>query len=230
MGWKASTIIVHKPKQVENEELLKELGFKNLRITEKEPFEVAINPSENKVYVGTYKDNLLICAQDIPMKFFEDKETSIEKILNRLFPDSEICSIVLHSTVNLWGFSVTKNGQKIRARAGSSDDGTFYEFGEPLEEEQELLSKSTINKNGQRTYSFEGIDEEPMTEDQVGENFVFAICKRYFGKELDSAEDLLFETNLDGYLFGKVTAEENKKGQSKFTQPVTDGKPWWKFW
>jgi hypothetical protein len=230
MGWKASTIIINKPtREVDNEHLLKELGFGYLTRIEDEPFEVAINPDNHKVYIGTYKDNLLICAPDIPMHFFEGTESSTEKILNQQFPDSEICSIVLHSVVNLWGYSVTRNGKKIRARAGSSDDGTFVEFGEPLDEEKELLAKSTINQEGQRTYIFDDIDDEPMTEDQVGENFVFAICKRYFGEELDSADDLLFETTLKGYSYGKVKANENKKESNK-SQPGIEGKPWWKFW
>lgn len=141
MGWKASTIIINKPTHVDNLVLLKELGFNNLTKIEDEPFEVAINPDNNKVYIGSYKDNLLVCAPDIPMQFFEDDETITEKTLNRIFPNSEICSIVLHSAVNLWGYSVTKNGQKIRARAGSSDDGTFVEIGEPLDEEKRTFEQ-----------------------------------------------------------------------------------------
>jgi hypothetical protein len=120
MGWKASTIIIHKPTQIDHKQLLKDLGFENLIAIENEPFEVAINPDDHKVYIGSYLDNLLICAPDIPMYFFEAVEYPIEKILNQLFPGSEICSIVLHSGVNLWGYSVTKNGEKIRIRAGSS--------------------------------------------------------------------------------------------------------------
>lgn len=232
MGWKASTIIIHKPTQVDNLELLKELGFNNLTKIEDEPFEVAINPDDNRVYIGTYKDNLLVCAPDIPMQFFEDSETLTEKTLNRIFPNSEICSIVLHSTVNLWGYSVTKNGQKIRVRAGSADDGTFVELGQPLEEEKELLSKSKIDENGNRIYLFDDFPNEPFIEDQVGENFVFSICKRYFDKELDSADELLFETTLTGYKFGKVTQTTlNQKAENVDNEITIDKtKPWWKFW
>ncbi len=227
MGWKASTIIIHKPTQVDNEELLKELGFGNLTRIEDEPFEVAINPDDNKVYIGSYEDNLLVCAPDIPMQFFEDFETLTEKILKQTFPNSEICSIVLQSTVNLWGYSVTMNGQKIRARAGSSDDGTFVEFGEPLDEEKELLSKSRMDENGNRIYWLDDFPDEPFNEDQVGENFVFSICKRYFGVELDSADNLLFETILTGYKYKKVApTEKTKQEQHK----IDDKKPWWKFW
>jgi hypothetical protein len=41
MGWKASTIIINKPALVDNEILLKQLGFGSLTRIEDEPFEVA---------------------------------------------------------------------------------------------------------------------------------------------------------------------------------------------
>ena len=232
MGWKASTIIINKPTQVDNEDLLKTLGYDNLTKIEDEPFEVAINPDDNKVYIGIYKDNLLICAPDIPMQFFEDNETHTEKTLNQIFPNSEICSIVLHSAVNLWGYSITQNGQKIRARAGSADDGTFVEIGEPLEEEKELLSKSKLDDNGNRTYLLDDFPDEPFNEDQVGENFVFSICKRYFDEELDSADDLLFETTLTGYKFEKVKQRTSTQQTNKTNSidKIDNAKPWWKFW
>lgn len=229
MGWKASTIIINKPTQVDNETLLQELGLENLTRIEDEPFEVAINPDYNRVYIGTYKDNLLICVPDIPMQFFDDTETETEKTLNRIFPNSEICSIILHSVVNLWGYSVSKNGQKIRARTGSSDDGTFVELGEPLDEEKELLSKSKLDENGNRIYLLDEFPDEPFTEDRVGENFVFSICKRYFEEELDSADDLLFETTLTGYKYGKII-KVNKNINKQEQQQNDDQKPWWKFW
>lgn len=230
MGWKASVIIINKPTQVDNEKLLQELGFTSLTKIEDEPFEVAINPEKNKVYIGSYKDNLLICAPDLPLQFFEDKDAPTEKILSKTFPTSEICSIVLHSAVNLWGYSVTKNGQKLRTRAGSADDGTFLDLGEPLEEEKELLSKSTVDKNGNRVYLLEDFPNEPFEEDQVGENFVFKICKRYFDEELDRADDLLFETILSGYSFHKVPNEQKAIEQAHSNQAVRSNKPWWKFW
>lgn len=232
MGWKASTIIINNPTQVDKEELLKNLGFDNLTKIEDEPFEVAINPDDNKVYIGTYKDNLLICAPGIPMHFFEDNETQTEKTLSKIFPNSEICSIVLHSAVNLWGYAITRNGQKIRVRAGSADGGTFVEIGEPLEEEKELLSKSKLDDNGNRVYLLEDFPDEPFNEDQVGENFVFSICKRYFEEKLDSADDLLFETILTGYRFGQVvqitSTQKTNKGEK--IKDIEKTKPWWKFW
>jgi len=224
MGWKVSTIIVNPKSEIDKEKLLNKLGFFNLTKIEDQPFEVAINPDDGKVYIGTYKDNLLISAPDLPLTFFEDNLTVAEKVLTEYFPKSEVCSIVLHSSVNLWGYSVIKGGKKLRARAGSSDDGTFVELGEPLEQEKELLSKSTIDTNGNRSYLLEEFPDEPMTEDQVGENFVFEICSRYFGTQLDRADDLLFETVLIGYSYSKDSQTTVTKTQTNNNQ-----KPWWKF-
>jgi hypothetical protein len=228
MGWKIFAIIVHKPTSIDNESLLKELGYENLSKIDDEPFDVAIYPDKNKVYIGTYKENLIICESDLPMQFFEQAETKTEKALTKIFPTSEICSLVLHSVVNLWGYAVIQNEKKIRARAGSADDGTFLEQGEPLEEENEILSKSTIDKDGKRTYLFEDLDEEPMSEDQVGENFVFSISKRYFEEELDAADDRLFETILTGYSFSP--SKPIPAQSTTIVQEKKESKPWWKFW
>jgi hypothetical protein len=228
MGWKASFIIINKPSTFDKEKLIKEFGYQNLTKIKDEPFNAVINPDDNVVYIGTYNNNFLICAYDIPMDFFEDNLSPTEEILIRNFPTSEICSIILHSVVNLWGFAVIQNGKKVRAIAGSESDGTFIEMGEPLEEEKELLSKSTIDENGIRTYLLESIDDEPdepYPEDTVGEEFVFSICERYFGTRLDFIDDELFEMPLSGYSF---TSKSNKQSVSK--EPIKENKPWWKVW
>ncbi len=229
MGWKASMIIVSKPAPVDLRSLLGELGFSNLTKIEDEPVEVAINPRDNQVFIGSYKGNLLICALNFPMDFFYTYESHTEKILINTFPGCEICSIVLHSSINLWAYSITKNGQKIRVRAGRADEGTYIDLGEPLEEEKELLSRSTIDEDGARTYILEEFGGKPMSEDQVGENFVFAICKRYFGEELDQADELL-ETELTGYSFGQQPIPKPTVYKSRLEELSKQDKPWWKFW
>ena len=220
MGWKASMVIVHDTARAANEQLLHEIGFSKLTTAGDQVFENAMYPPSDTVYIGTYKDNLIICAPDIPMQFLEPAETHVEKKFKELFPDAEICAIALHSATNLWGYAIIKGGTKIRARAGSADDGTFLEVGTPLEEETELLSKSTRDSNGRRIYVLDAFPGEVFSEDQVGENFVFSICKRYFGEELDSADELLFDTKLVGYKYAGISLK-----------PVqNNAKPWWKFW
>jgi hypothetical protein len=223
MGWKASVIIVDKPNRGADEQLLVDLGFQNLSKIGEETFDSVINPDDNKVYIGTYKDNLLICVPELPMEFFNDSETAFERTVMHTFPTSEICAIILHSVVNLWGYAVIKEGKKIRARAGSAEDGIITEYGEPLEEEKELLSKSTIGDEGTRTYMLDGFPDDPFTDDQVGENFVFLICQRYLGEPLDTADDLLYDTKVQGYSFTKVKTKKLQGTES-------GSKSWWKFW
>lgn len=220
MGWKASMIIIHQPTKIGNEQLLEELGFKGLTKIKDEPFDDVLNPSAHKVFIGVHNNNLVICTVDIPLKLIEANDTPIERRFIELFPNSEICAIVLHSTVNLWGYSIIKNGQKIRARAGCADDGTYLEMGEPLAEEKELLSKSKLDSNGKRIYLFEDLPDEPLQEDQVGENFVFFICYKYLDEELDSAETSLHETILQGYRYRVITPDKT----------TANAAPWWKFW
>ncbi len=203
MGWKASMIIINPRVEVDMEKLLHDLGFKKLKKINDQPLDDAIYPNDDEVYIGIYEDNLLICASDLPMMFFDEHINEIEKIFLNRFPDSEVCSIVLQSTVNLWGYSILKNGNKFRTRAGSADDGTFIDVGEPLEQEKALFAKSTVDTRGNRMYKFEDLPGELLTEDQVGENFVFEICGRYFGESLDSADELLFDTVMTGYKFQK---------------------------
>jgi hypothetical protein len=59
-----------------------------------------------------------------------------------------------------------------------------------------------------------------LSEDQVGENFVFAICNRYLGETFESANEAFLETPLAAYKYDSVSIG----GQGVAT------KPWWKFW
>jgi len=227
MGWKASTLIIQNPNREANEQLLQDLGFNHLTKINDEPFDVVIDPRGNRVYLGTYQNNLIICIPDIPMCLIENTNTAYKEKLASIFPDSEICSIVLHSSVNLWGYAIIINGEIVRARAGSSEDGTFIEFGEQLEEEKGLLSKAKKDESGKRIYEFDDLPDEIFSEDQVGENFVFSICSRYFGEPLDSVDELLYDTIMAGYSYRNIIlpdADDRNKSQK------ANAKPWWKFW
>lgn len=214
MGWKISAIIIKNPIEIEPIQLVTKLGFKSIKETENQLFETAMYPDDNHIYIGKYNDNLILCEGELTFDFFDKRNSKIENCLFEIFPNSEICTVVLHSYNNLWGYSISINGIKKRIRFGSSEDGTIEDYGNPLDEELDLLSKSFLNEDGERVYTFDDSTDE-YSEDQVGENFVFAICKRYFGQELDVADDILFETQMTGFTFEKSTLKS---------------KPWWKFW
>ena len=222
MGWKTSMILINSDSEINKEELLTELGYPNLKTAEKETLEVACYPEVNRAYIGTYKGNTILCEQNLPLEFLTDSITEKEKIIEKYFPSSEICTLILQSTVNFWGYSITKDGEKIRAKGGEAEGGVFIDFGTPLKEEESLLSKSELTENG-RVFHLEEFPDEPFTEDQVGEDFVFDLSKRYLGERLDMADDLLFEKEIEGYTFddGMTRSEIYMSNKPK---------PWWKFW
>lgn len=199
MGWKLSSIIINPKTDIPGENLLEEIGFTNLKKIAEVPYDVAIYPDSDKAFIGTYKGNLIISVNNLPLEFFTNTLSALEEKLINLFPHSEICAVSLNSVINHWGYAIIKDGKKIRARTGNSDSGTTLDFGEPLTEEIELLSKSQLDENGNRMYYLEKKPAEAYFEDQVGENFVFEIFKRYTGTQLDHDDELLFETNFKGY-------------------------------
>jgi hypothetical protein len=76
-------------------------------------------------------------------------------------------------------------------------------------------------EDGQRMYYIDGPDNEPYTEDQMGEEFVFQLCARYLGETLDAVNDELFEMPMEGYSYKDMNAA---------CASVVHTRPWWKFW
>ncbi len=214
----ASFILINSAKDINEQDVLQQLGLHDLQYIGTTIGENAICPDDNTIFIGRYKGNWLICSEELPFTCLQKNVSPIEKVLASLFPDTEICALVLQSTINLWGYAVSKNHKKIRIRLGSSVHGTSLDDGNPLAEEIPLLSKSEIDTTGKRIYIFDEFPDEPLEEDQVGENFVFEVAKRYLGTPLDEAEDLLFETELRGYTYQRAT--KNKLLKNKLGRPL----------
>jgi hypothetical protein len=224
MGWKTASMIISNVTTVDAEKLLKALGIEQFEKIDDEPYDVAIYPKEQQVYIGIYHQNLVISSWNITDPSFNTEISKYEKVLIALFPASEICTLQLHSGVNQWGFAVIKNGEKIRVKCGDAEDGTTIDFGEPLQEESELLSKSKL-ENGKRIYYLD--DEAPYAEDQVGENFVAEMYKRYTGVNLFE-DDGIFEFNLEGFVMPKPVPKSKPAAAPTSTPGIK--KPWWKIW
>jgi hypothetical protein len=217
MGWKASFIIIETTTYSANEQLLTLLGFEGHTKIDKKPFGSILLPPSNTVYVGSYNNRILICDQDSSLQLIEKNESAFETRLKTLFPNSAICAVGLHSVVNFWGYSVIVNGQKIRARAGEADRGTYVDMGVPLPEEEALLRMETTDAEGNRVYKLPELPDELFTDDEIGESFVFAVCAKYLNEELDAADNKLMDTIFSGYRYSKIADEKASK-------------PWWKFW
>lgn len=207
------------------EGILRRIGFTGLEKIEDRTLDSAIYPETGEVFIGYYRGNLVITAQNLPL-YLVDKETSgIQGKIIEAFPEDEICAISLSGTINHWAFAVIDQGSKVRAKAGDMDNGTVLDIGQPLEEELELLLRSEINSRGEREYYLRD-GEAPLREDQVGENIIFRIVSRYTGEPLD-LDDGLFEAGLFGYRFQSLTgpqlAEMNFYGEWTGNYTYGDG-------
>lgn len=225
MGWKLSSVIINTTTDIGYKELLENLGYKNLEKIENKPYDAAMFPGKNEIYIGSYNNITIISGDDLPIDFFTDSLSNTEKRFISSFPNSEICAVSLQSVINHFGFALLKNGEKIRVKAGDGDLGTIIDIGQPLEQELELLSKSRINEKGQRLYYFDDNEDSPYKEDQVGENFIFEIFKLYTGKTLDANDDLL-DTEFEGYTFSKeVSHDEYFSGEWEGQYTYGNGYP-----
>ena len=209
MGWKMSMIVI-KSEQLKNEkELLESLGYGSLKKIDSQYMEEVLIPEEGEVYIGRYNGNIIICEQDLPFEIIEGTAIEEEIVLFKLFPNIEIASFILQSTINMWGYSLSKNGIKARIRLGSSESGTIIDYGDVLEEEKELFSNSSVNNDGERVFKFKDIPDDEFLDDQVGENFIFSLSTRFFGESIDNLDDLLYEIKFKGFRFKKSTKDKD---------------------
>lgn len=228
MGWKASMIIINSEQKFDKDEFFNSLGFYDLKKNDKQPFESVINPDDDKIYIGNYNGNTIMCLQHLTFEAIDSSLSRAEVILSNTFQDTDIVTFILHSVANLWGYSIVNNGKKVRVRAGDSEE-LIIERGEILEEEKELFSKSKLNDKGERVYIFDDMPDDEFSDDQVGENFVFDISTKYLGQSLDTCDEL-FETEFEGYTFSKSKPEKEIESNNISIQNQKTKNPWWKIW
>lgn len=141
------------------------------------------------LFIGAYKDKLVIANPNLTYSFFDAEPSDIEKRFVAAFPSCYIAALAENSTVGEFGFTIIEKGQRIRIKHGC--DGEIYtDIGEPLPEEQ-AISAGHI-------FDLEELDEmrEDMDEEEVQNMVAFEaswrapaeISKRYFGEIIDNLD------------------------------------------
>jgi hypothetical protein len=194
MGWKAFVILAsaepgyfgsqpsHDAQRADA--LRDKLGLSAYERTGESDFISALYPRSGALWIGAYPRGTIVCHMKLPSYFFDAparrtisgaaiKLPDFKAQLLDLYPKGQVLAIVLHSVVNLWGYSLYANGQLVRSVAGASDDGIFANVGEPLPEESRVLDMCSI----------ENVDEEGY-----GEDLVFDVATRFLGGRIDELE------------------------------------------
>lgn len=194
MGWKACAIFAsaepgyfgsapqHQPQRADA--LCHQLGFSGYARTVESDLVSALYPSSRTLSIGAYPQGTIVCERNLPGHFFDNQarqtiqgakvqRPDIKTQVLSLYPTGQVLAIVLHSVVNLWGYSLYAKGQLVRSAAGASDDGLFANTGKPLPEESRILDMCSIDN----------VDEEGY-----GEDLVFDVASRFLGGRIDALE------------------------------------------
>ena len=188
MGWKAFVVFAtdqppgyfggfppNDPQRAEHIRL--QLGLTDYETVGATTLEEGLNPAKGELFIAAPSGGIVLSHPDLFEALFVEEDSdelspapphveAFRTAVLGLYPKGQVLAIMLHSVVNLWGYSLFSEGRLIRCASGSADDGVIADFGEPLPEEQPLLAESELN-------------------DEIGEDLVFAVAARFLGKPLD---------------------------------------------
>ncbi len=201
MGWRAACIFVNenkntfltgnskpRPELVQN--VLNSIGLDDFESRDETTLDSCLYPDDHETWLGSFEGGHIIASQDLSNNLLRGGESKVVRGLSDIAPNGSILAITLHSGVNLFGYAYFENGVQLRARAGSADDGVFIDEGEPLPEEQKLFDLSEM-RDGERIFKIEDNGRVgEYTEDQMGEEFVFELCRRALGERFDGSDIL----------------------------------------
>jgi hypothetical protein len=198
-------IIVEKPvPDIGDEQLLAELGFPNCAAMGTDHLVNCMYPRDKSFGIGRYNGRLIITedyrfTEKLERAKVPDVLSAHEQTLTRLFPGSEVLSVACHSTSNYAMHSLVKDGVKLRYRRIDCD-GKGIVHGAPLAEEEPIYARSKVI-DGVRMFRGEEPDGPyEYTEDQLMEDFIFEVAKRYLGVRLDR-DDAVNDVELRRYRY-----------------------------
>lgn len=200
MGWKVFFLIAttRKPLALTDSEthdpalarrILSELPLTPHELVGPSTFESGCYPNDDQLFIGAYPGTVLIAHTALIDRCIESDWQPVLRAVQSVLPGADAAAFALHSVVNLYGYAVFRGMDRIRARYGADSEEHINE-GELLPEEIELYKQSEL-RDGERVFKmeFDGQSfEQPETN--MGEEFVFELTKRYFGKRLDQFEGL----------------------------------------
>ncbi|MDC7997702.1 hypothetical protein [Gilvibacter sediminis] len=200
MGWKIYTTFIKTKEKVEiNNAFVRSLGFLNFDLTEKTEF--IFGPKLGELFIGVYKDYLMIAHSTLSFEFEQESKTKTESKILSVFPDAEIINLHIG---HILSFCVFENGRKVRRK--SVGDEIFENTGELIEEElywknQQLINKEELDEITKQEYQIE-------LENRLTYETCFELTKRVFGKRFDELDTE--EYNHHGFKFVNKLMEIEK--------------------
>jgi hypothetical protein len=183
MSWKIYMIIICNANNINATEVPQKIGLTNLKVKK----EITLHQAqyESGVSVGKYGDKLFIVSESLIFGCLDTIPSEFEKKICNAFPDSEIAILTLNGTVDLYGYSIIKNGKRLRVKMGA-DLTTYIDYGDKLPEEIAIAKEKIFDDEVLKEIKESSADElRAITEQEIGIRTTFRLTKRYFGKQFD---------------------------------------------
>lgn len=193
MSWNKYCIVITNIGERDLDKLVRRIGYGRLTSPEEIEFKNAFdNQDDGEISFGIMNESFWILSPGQVYKFFAPEASMLEKNLIQCFPQSQILALEENSTVDSFGYSYLKNGQRVRVLNGA--DGEYeYEFGKPIPEETECyeeLLKELDEKARQEIIDNEG--EEGFKRYLLFESrwrVPSRLFKNVYGKSFEDAYD-----------------------------------------
>lgn len=131
MGFRLNPIFITNQSAVSNEELLDKVGLTNLMKGKTVGF-YDTNKEWDTVFLGTKGDCKILVDGDLCSGAFEE-DSPLLGLLN-----CEIAAIIWNDTTGNYGFCLMRDGKVVR-KVMVSDNEIEYDFGQPIQEEIEII-------------------------------------------------------------------------------------------
>ena len=136
-------VFVEKKQELNLSQFLSKIGFEGFNPQNKVGIWETSKPET--LYVGEHNGYFIFAEQSLPSGFYKEKPSKLEKLFINEFPNSEISAYVLNESVGIFGFSIIKNGERIRIKLGG--DGEMYiDIGEKLPIELLLINENLFQE------------------------------------------------------------------------------------
>ena len=226
MRLKLSMILVNEPSTtISDEDILTKSGFTNLRFAGSTTLEQYLQPHEKSISIGHYNNCLVInddyqLTRSLEILHEPQRLSAYEQTLTSLYPNSEILTVACHGAVNYHLYSLVKNGKKLRFKRVVNGE-PIIEYGEKIPEEEKIYQYSKLFA-GERMFKRmdEKSDDYNNTEDDMMQEFTFAVAKRELGVSIVAGDNdqLMHKTIFKRYTQSK---KEEKDSEVKTTSAAT---------
>ena len=206
MSFKLSALVIENPSKTKNDKaILNALGWRQFSLVEETTFAACMLPRDGSISIGYYNNAIVICEDLQFSRPFctNDYTTEEELALSKLFPNQEILSLNCYGTNNSHGYSLTKDGKKLRYKF-VMHSFPKCEGGEELKEELAIYKQAISKENNVYKWKFDNLPDSEFLEDQLMEEFTFKVGKRLLGVEIGTGED---EELMSNTVFRKYKKE-----------------------